>query len=363
MPFGGEMVVLNTELADEWRAVLEEIGLYDFYHLPMFHKLFELRGAGKAMMPVYREGGYTIAFPLLIRPLDELGPAVTRFGYKDATSVPGFAGPVASTADVPEAVQRRFIEALQVFFERNRVLSVFSRFNPVMNQAHLLNGYGHVVERGVTLAIDLTVPSEEQFARYRKHFRKEIRQLARSGLVCREVGHEYLDEFLQAYRETMDRTNAQAFYRFDRAYVEFLMREMSDVVHMFACMDGSKVTCAALCAACGGIVEIYLSGTYSAYLERSPSKLLHDAIRQWANHIGARVVHMGGGVEAKRDSLHHFKMGFGAQEYTYFTWRHVVDDSIYDELCREAYAGTGRKPDEYYFPAYRHPDLQGAKGL
>ena len=54
--------VLRTNQPDRWKEVLEEVGSYDYYHLPQFHKLTEIRGYGEAVMPVFREKGCTMAY-------------------------------------------------------------------------------------------------------------------------------------------------------------------------------------------------------------------------------------------------------------------------------------------------------------
>ena len=350
--------ICTNENTNHWNDTLKEIGEYDFFHLAAFHKLAEMHSEGNAVMPVYREGNYMMAFPLLIR---DVGlPFLGETDIKDATSVAGLAGPVASTPDLPDDVRKRFHQQLQDYFEQNNILTVYSRLNPLMDQPALLDGYGEVVEIGVTQAIDLTPPPDVQYMRYRKSHRQQIRKLKEKGFVCEKVGIEYLDDFMRIYIETMNRVNAVKGYYHDRSYFEYLLREMPDVMCIYICRDSETVVSAKVCAACNGIVESFLSGTVSEYLPMAPAKLLTDAVRMWGNEIGAKILHMGGSAGGKRDSLSEYKMGFGAQEHVYSTWRHIVDQEKYNDYCRKAWQKVGEEPNLSYFPSYRHPSLNMA---
>ena len=346
--------ILTTNDANSWNETLREIGEYDFFHLAAFHKLAEMRGECSAVMPVYREGDHILAFPLLLRDIKTDGIAT---GLRDATSVPGLAGPVAS-ARTPIDVIKRFHQELQNFFEQNKIITIYSRLNPLMKQPELLEGYGEVVEIGVTQSIDLTQPPDVQVARYRRDHRKDIKQLKRMGFTCEKVGTEYLDDFLRIYTDTMKRLNADQAYYFDKSYFEFLFHEMSDVMHLFICMDDQKtVACVDICTSCSGIIQGHMAGTAAEYLPLAPSKLVYDAIRVWGNEIGANTFHLGGSVGGRKDSLYDFKMGFGAQEHVYSTWRHIADQKSYDNLCGIAEQQAGKEQNTSYFPKYRNTFL------
>lgn len=353
------MEILTLSESGQWLAVLEKIGTYAFYHLPAFYGLYESLGLGKAIMPVFQDSGYAIAFPILVRDVEIPGVVEAETGLRDAISVPGFAGPVAS-AEIPEAVRRRFVGELQGFFEQSGIISVYARLNPLTNPPGVLDGYGETVQVGVTVSIDLTDPSDVQRARYRQGHRYEINRLRKLGFVCEEVGPEYIDDFLRVYYDAMDRVHASREYYFDRRYIEYLLTDMSDVAHLFVCRQDGVIASAFIETACKGIMEVYIGGTASEYRRLAPDKLVYDTVREWGTSAGARVYHLGGGVGAQRDSLYEFKMGFGGEEHAYSTWRHVVNPEIYDELYRTASQRTGVELDESYFPRYRHPMLINA---
>ncbi len=335
--------------------VLEEIRVYDTYHLPAYHRLAEVRGEGRAAMLVYREHNVTIAFPMLIRPIDTPISGGPGHGYNDVTSVYGCPGPVASTRDISADTKERFAAALDEFLRHNHVVSAFTRLSPVLENAHILRACGETVDMGPTVSVDLTLPRDVQYARYRRSHRQDISQLKDMGFTCIEAGKEALDGFLRAYTETMDRNGAEEYYYFDRSYFEYLLDEMPRYAHLFVVRDRTRVVSGMIALSCNGIVQGHLGGTLNDYVRLAPMKLAYDGVRSWANDIGARLFHMGGGIAGKNDSLLQYKRGFGKQEHMYSVWRYYVDYDMCDRLFREACHVCGIVPDEPYFPPYRNP--------
>lgn len=353
----GRLEVITTEEADLWDEALREVGVFDFYHLAAFHRLAEMRGEGRAVMPIFREDGHVVAFPMLFR--DIVLPGIyTGNDLRDAVSVSGFVGPVAPRMPIPEDIRRHFHRQLQDFLRQSGIVSVFSSLNPVIGQSSVLSGYGRLVEMGVTLSLDLTAPPGNQSARYARNLRRQVRQLRKMGLTCEEVGPEYLNDFIRVYYETMDRLGAEPANYFDKSYFGYLMNRMSRIMHLFVCKLEGKVICAGLAAACNGIVECHLTGTATEYVQLSPSKLLYDTWREWASRIGSWVLHLGGGLGGRRDSLYEFKRRFGGIERPFLVWRHPVNRQVYGDLCREAFRRAGMRPDDSFFPRYRHPVLR-----
>lgn len=247
---------------------------------------------------------------------------------------------------------------LQEFLKRNRLVSVYSRLHFLFGQEAFLSGYGQMIEEGVEVTLHLTLPPEEQFRRYHRGHRADVRKLRRRGFVCKEVGPECLDEFMDVFYSTLDRAGARRIFYASKSHFEYLMSEMKDHIHLFACKDGEKVACAGFVTECKGRIAAYRAGCSNEYRGSGVSKLLYDHVRLWGNSIGAGIFELGGGVDGARDSLYRFKMDFGGQEHVYSTWRYVANREVYDDLCRQAFVQAGTRPDDAYFPEYRSPSLK-----
>jgi hypothetical protein len=356
MSASGSLSVMGTSERSTWLEVLERSRQHDLYQLPQYHRVAEQHGEGTARLFVYREAGYTIGLPLLLRPID---PG-DQDGWHDATSVYGYAGPVASHDSVPSDVVANFQAALTGELARRRVVAVFSRLHPLIGQQDIIAGLGESRVNGQTISIDLTQPDEAQRAQYNKSCRTSLRKLRELGFVgLHDREMRYLPDFVAAYLETMRRARAHSSYFFDRAYFEMLVRELNGVVQLFVAVRDGEVAAATLCTICDGIVQDHLGGTRDAFLKFSPDRLVVDTERRWALDMGAHVFHLGGGVGAEEDSVFRYKAGFSDCRHTFRTWRWIIRPDVYTQLSAKAArlnatVGSGTA-DAEYFPAYRSP--------
>ena len=95
-------------------------------------------------------------------------------------------------------------------------------------------------------------------------------------------------------------------------------------------------------------VQFHLSGTRNDYLRLKPSKLFLDEMRIEATNRNFKYFNLGGGFGSQEDSLFEFKSSFSKDHRTFKVWKHIVNQDIYDELCKNI------KPENTsYFPLYR----------
>lgn len=359
MPAGG-VTVLHARDDARWMAVLEASHQYDFHHLPGYHRLAELRGEGRAHLFAYREGDFIIGLPLLVRPVDPDDPD----GLRDATSVYGYAGPVASHPSLPPDVVRSFQAGLRDELARRRVIAVFSRLHPLIAQQELLAGLGETCAAGVTVSVDLTLTPDEQWAGYSKKTRRIIRKAEEAGVVCvHDREGAYRAAWVDLYQDTMRRVGAAPSYMFDAAFFDRLAAELGPMLHLFVALLDGRVAAAGLFTICDGIVQAHLGAMNRDYARLSPTRLLDDTARRWAGEAGARVFHLGGGVGGQEDSLFQYKAGFSDRRHEFRTWRWIVDEAAYREvLAGRGLLGSGALSDaggEGFFPAYRRPVENG----
>jgi len=82
--------------------------------------------------------------------------------------------------------------------------------------------------------------------------------------------------------------------------------------------------------------------------------MLHR-VRTWAKERGNIAFHLGGGVGGKNDGLFFFKTGFSKLVAEFYTWRIILNQSIYDDCVRiwEERSKTKSRNVMDFFPAYR----------
>ena len=358
------LCVLRPEQHGDWMNVLWRSYRYDFYHLPCYHSLAEQRGEGRAYLFVYTDGPFVIAMPLLQRPVQTTpGLREKGEGWHDATTVYGYAGPVASHQEIPASTVQGFTRALSETLGQRRVVCAFSRLHPLIPQHALLSGFGEQKVIGRTVSIDLTLPAEAQRARFRKSHKRDITRLQKSGVECvydRELTH--LEAFIQIYHETMDRVHARAEYFFEPEYFHWLTASLGAHMHLFVCLMNGTVISGGLFGLCNGIVQYHLGGTRNDRRELASTKLLFNTVRLWGHARGAHTFHLGGGAESQEDSLLHFKQGFSDRLHDFAVWRAVLLPDVYAQLCQEKTLWNSRRGLEPigtdYFPAYRCPSVR-----
>ena len=360
----GSINIVSSESRSSWMHALEQMIGYDFYHLPFYHDLARGLGEGEPRLLIYINGQYQILLPILLRKIQNVPQ---RFDdgqpWYDATSVYGYPGPIASHADIPMDIVSDFHEQLAATFHEMRVVSIFSRLHPLLEQTNLLGGVGTMVQQGQTVSIDLTVSESAQLAQYRENHRRDIRKLREMGaraVVDTEFRH--LETFVSQYSETMDRVGAWKSYKFPARYFkQFVEAGEADVV-LLGCEVGGEILGSGLFVMCRGILEYHLGGATLAGQRVGAMKLVLDAARHWGFEHGAKVFHLGGGVGSRDDSLAKFKLGFSRRSHSFCTWQWIIRQDVYaglEDSWKAELQTKGLRIDPTFFPAYRAPELGG----
>lgn len=342
MSFKFEVITSNNK---DWKKYVETCESYDFYHTQEYHKIEQ--GKNKSLLFVGHTSEYTIALPLIIRP-------IPYTEWLDATSVYGYAGPITSEKieNIDVSFVNIFKENLQNYFNDNKIVTVFSRLHPLVDEPTcFFDDFGVCQEINKTVSIDLTISLEEQRRAYRKSNKYEINQLKKKGFtVSKAQTAEDLKCFIAIYNQTMDRVNADKRYYFDESYYQnFLDNDDFDSVLLIAKKE--NVICAgAIFTITRSIMQYHLAGTREDYMKERPMKLILDHARLLANELGLKNLHLGGGVGGSdEDSLFRFKSGFSKNFKLFKVWKLISDKEKYNKLINE----IDIKSDASFFPLYR----------
>ena len=355
------MDVLKLEQREAWLEVSGRAHALDFHHLPFYHELAEELGEGRAHLFVYREGDEFVAMPLLLRDLGGI-PCHNEAGagWWHATSVYGYAGPIVSRPDLSDDTLARFRAELTDQLQQMRVVSVFTRLHPVLEQRRVLHGLGELVPHGRTISIDLTLPADVQRTHYRSNHKRHLNKLARAGAVCvRDTEGRYLDEFVDVYTQSMLRLEADRAYFFDRDYFERFFTTSEVEAWLSVVLIDDEVAACGLFTKVGDIVQAHLNGTHDTFLRQSPAKLMYDGARLWADTTDAEVMHIGGGLGGGADGLFEFKAGFSRRRHEFVLFKWMLRPDIAEQMSQESadfrdLVGLSPSPAGF-FPPYLCP--------
>ncbi|MBI2824132.1 MAG: GNAT family N-acetyltransferase [Planctomycetia bacterium] len=337
----------------EWGEFLGGVR-HDFYHLPSYARLSAPFDGGRPEAVLFRQGSRYFFLPYVVRPLsqlrwlgsegDELFDIVSPYGYP---------GPLAS----PDS---RFVtDAIGQWRAAMRdrgAVSGFIRLHPLIEADHeALAAHGELVSRGRTVSIDLTLSPDEMWSQTSQTHRNEISKARRAGLTAlMDSRLVNMPTFLAMYYETMDRAAASQYYYFREGYFSELRDALGDSLSLCLVRDPEgQVLCGGLFTECCGIVQYHLSATFSAALRQHPAKLMLDYVRKWAKERGNTVMHLGGGMGAREDSLFSFKSRFSPRRHAFFTWQMRLLPDVYEKLESRRRSMANGAVESSYFPVYR----------
>ena len=335
---------LTIQHRTDWMYYVCHAAEHDCYHTWNFHSL---NSNGTALLFIYEEELDFIAFPFIKR-------SIEGTEYNDLSSVQGYVGPISNQRlnQLNESFKDNFRKALSQFLVENNIVSVFSRTHPFFDQCHLLEKLGGIHENGFTLAIDLSLPIEQQRQAYRTTTYSAIKKAWKKGYTLRdEKSEEAIKIFLLIYDETMNRVEATNYYRFDDSYIHMLLHTNEYDARLLTVYDGEVPIASTVIIISKGIMQAYLIATRQAYLHLSPAKFIVDAVSELGRTLGLKYYNLGGGLGFKEDGLFDWKSSFTNLRIPFRSWRYISNSNIYHELLEEK--GIDKDLDVDFFPLYR----------
>lgn len=330
---------------------------HDIYSLPGYSRLEAVRVGGSAIAILGEHEKGLVLLPLVLRELPRWCPSPVSDKYCDATSPYGYPGAIVVADGTEEAlVVAAFLDAALPLLLDLQVVSVFVRLSPILNLAEWFSGRGMLVSHGETVWLDLRLSTEELSRHVRDRFRSNINAASRDGLrVEHDAEWREISRFTALYHQTMRSVGAEAWYLFPESYFRELRDETRGAVHLFTVKSPDGIPAAGLFSECGGIVQYLFSGKDESGAHPHATKLLMVQVRDWAKQRGNKVMHLGGGLGARADSLSQFKRGFSKLTRPFHTWRWVVDPERHHEavLAWEQHTGLVADDVQGYFPPYR----------
>ncbi len=337
----------------EWDALLAPAE-HDFYHRAAYHAFSERMGEGRALLLHYGSGDRFLAWPCLLRDLPG--------GRTDATSVYGYGGPVGHGAE-DEGFRARAWAAFRGAWAEQGVVSLFTRFHPLLGNAALVRGLhgetepegGEVLHLGRTVSVALDAAREARRMGYPQTLRQDVKKCEREGTtVSIDPEWTHLPHLAAFYRDTMEAAEASARYRFSLRYFKALRDALGPTAHLAVATAGDRPVAALLFTIHRGIAQAHLTGTDRHFADRSPLKLLLDQSCDLARERGASRLHLGAGRGGFEDSLYAFKARFSPDRHPFEVGRWILDAVEYARLAAARGLNSNVDPG-VFFPAYARP--------
>jgi len=343
--------------SDEWLQIIQRMPEYDFYDTPEYHRLDT---NGDALLFVYEEKDIIVCLPMILR-------EIPGTHFKDVTSVYGYAGPLVSNPQMMSAVAPGFRTNLNAFFQKEKVVSAFSRLDPLKKQqTELLEGLGNTCLLNQTVYLDLTLSQEEQWRMYSASLKRQLRRIADKGIKSEVASstEEWLT-FGKIYNEAMRGRNAAPQYYFPPTYFLQLRKACTFETLLLVSRYRGEIIAGGLFTVCNGIMQYHLGAVKSEYVTFSPLKQIVDEARLRGGNKGIRALHLGGGYGGEENPLFAFKSRFSPLRKEFRVWKFCTNEEAYTQLIemqKELQSGTENKvendtetfSERSYFPLYRY---------
>ncbi|MET3114699.1 lipid II:glycine glycyltransferase (peptidoglycan interpeptide bridge formation enzyme) [Pedobacter sp. CG_S7] len=336
--------IITINQKEEWIAYVAKSKKYDFYHSWTYHAIEKI---GSALLFVFEENGDFIALPLFKRKIPDTE-------YYDLCSAYGYVGPISNNEfeDLNEQFINHFKESLLDFLKEEKIISIFCRLHPFINQNILLQKFGGICANGKVIVLDLSTPIIVQRAKYPKVYSK-IKQLKRLGYYLKEANSlEDIKIFITIYEENMIRLNADDSYFFTEEYcIKLLHSKEYEAKLYFVYNENGNPICGTIIVFTNQIIQGHLLATREEFKSVSPAKLLVDEISVIGRNKGMKYYNLGGGLGYKEDSLYNWKIKFSNLTFDHKSWRYIVNPKAYHFILNQFAIDPSSNID--FFPLYR----------
>jgi len=349
--------ILSTGQSDDWYNALSHFSQSDIYFLPEYHRAYELNGDGKACAFVAEEGSHILFYPFFMRPIEKVGSKPMCETWYDIETVYGYSGPLCTTTDM--IFLAGAWTAFATWCQESHIVAEFVRFNPLM-QNYLYMDPSCVVRDRETVIVRLDCSEEELWEGYPSVQRNMVRKALKMNMVCEKISPtKGLSVFKGLYGETMDRIEADQYYRFSDAYFNHLSHALGEKIDLFIVQYENRVVAAALLLVNGDRIHYHLAGSDAHYRKYAPNNLLLHTVAQWGHKNGFRYLHLGGGrTAAPDDALFRFKASISRLRLPFHIGRRVHNQNVYERLCAEWMQQMDVKVRPPYFLLYRLEESQ-----
>jgi serine/alanine adding enzyme len=315
-----------------WDDLVRRLGVTDVYYTRAYVESAAALAGGEPAYLHLPGGGGDVVFCAVVR--SDPADVVTPYGYGGPLGV-GEAPPLD-----------RFAAAYGGWCERRGVVSSFVAYHPLFANQRAGEATGfHVLALDGTVAWELGGDLE---AGMHRHHRRLVRRARAEGLAaCAESAPADLDEFVAVYEATMRRAGASDFYFFGADYWERLLAGVPLV--RVDVRGGGELAASVLGMGEPPWLHYHLGGSTEAGRRAGASHLALLGLAAWGREHGYEILHLGGGVGGREDSLFEYKLRFAPEGRRDM----AVGKAVHDLGRYEALTGAPGVDWDGFFPAYR----------
>lgn len=347
----GKMIQIQVDEGDCWNRCVRSFQNYDVFYLREYVLAF-MNENKKNGVPIllYYENGEDRAINVVFKrdiALDEKMQEKIAIGeYFDLVSPYGYGGFWGSITDY-ETLNRTYNEfcALQHYICEFVRFELFSDYHAYYD--------GEVETRTHNVVRNLEMPLDEMWMDFKQKVRKNVKKANNNHLeIVIENSDAHLQDFLNIYYSTMERSNAENEYYFSKEFFEILNRMSDNIMYFHVIYQGEVISTELVIYGAENCYS-YLGGTNREYFDLRPNDFLKYEIIKWAKEKGLKNFVLGGGYGAD-DGIFQYKTCLAPKGIVdFYIGRKVFDNENYNKLVAIRAEENPDCLESAYFPKYR----------
>lgn len=337
--------------AAQWNGIVRSFANYDVFYLNEYVTAFmnEDKKNGIPILLLYENGSdraMNVVFRRDVAQDEKFEGKIPQGQFFDLISPYGYGGFWGCIEDY-ETLNRTY----QDYCATNGSICEFVRFE--LFGDYRVHYAGETETRTHNVIRSLELPLDEMWMDFKQKVRKNVKRAQQNNLqIIIENTDEHLQDFLDIYYSTMDRSNAEGEYYFSRAFFETL-NQMRDNIMYFHVLHEGKVISTELVIYGVENCYSYLGGTYRDYFNLRPNDFLKYEIIKWAKEKGLKNFVLGGGYGAD-DGIFQYKTCLAPKgTVEFYIGRRIFNQEKYQHLVQIRAETNPTCCELDYFPQYR----------
>lgn len=186
---------------------------------------------------------------------------------------------------------------------------------------------------------------------YSSQNRNMIRKAQKNGHTSKVLlnpTNEEIDKFITIYKKNMEMVGAEKYYFFNNKFFYNTFSKLKDYVLLINIEDSNaSVVSSTIFFHYKDFFHYHLSGR-TVNADNSVNNFLLDEAVKYAQGLGVKTFHLGGGRScAKDDSLLKFKGNFSKTRLPFYIGKKIHNQEVYDEIVRQWEAKYPEKKEKY----------------
>jgi hypothetical protein len=348
--------VFSIEESERWDDIVKNFKNFDIYYLSGYSKAFKIHGDGEPLLLYYVDEKIKAINVVMKRDIAKdknfIGELKAE-SYFDITTPYGYGGFL-----IEGEITNRSLECLnneyQSWCKRERIVSEFVRFHPILKNNELLDDMYGISKLGKTVSMKLNT-REQLWNDITGKNRNMIRKAQKSGVEIFWGRDSWLfEKFIHLYNATMEKDNAKSYYYFKRDFYKSILNDLKyNSIIFYGKYDGEIIAMTIILYS-NKQLHYHLSASDKEYQNLAPTNLLLYEAACWGCENGYKSFHLGGGLGSREDNLYKFKKAFNKKLDNIFAiGEKIFDEEIYQQLIEIRKRNSQCDEEVSFFPLYR----------